>query len=74
MSTEFPDIEAMLGDSAGRLWHYLSKKKKAQTPAAAAKALNLKSADVDRAIGWLAREGKLAFQKDARGSVRISLR
>ena len=75
MGAEIFNMESMIGDNAGRLWHYLAKKqKKAQTPAAAAKALNLKSAEVDRAIGWLAREGKLTFQKDARGTVRLSLR
>jgi len=66
-------MEAAIGEQAGRLWHYLSKKKQ-QTPAAAAKALNMKSAEVDRAIGWLAREGKLVFQKDARGTMRMSLK
>lgn len=73
MSAEILHLESMIGEIAGRLWHYL-RNKKAQTPAAAAKALNLKSADVDRAIGWLAREGKLVFEKDARGTVRISLK
>lgn len=66
-------VESMIGEHAGRLWNYLGEKN-AQTPASAAKALNLKSADVDRAIGWLAREGKLEFEKDPRGTVRISLK
>ena len=66
-------MEPLIGDHAGRLWNYLNQKK-AQTPAAVAKALNLKSAEVDRAIGWLAREGKLTFEKDTRGTVRISLK
>jgi hypothetical protein len=73
MNKEELRMESSIGDNAGRLWHYLSQKK-AQTPATVAKALNLKSADVDRAIGWLAREGKLAFEKDVRGTVRISLK
>jgi len=66
-------MESSIGENAGRLWQYLSQKK-AQTPATVAKALNLKSAEVDRAMGWLAREGKLAFEKDVRGTVRISLK
>ena len=73
MKAEVLDMESMIGDHAGRLWQYLSKKKN-QTPAAAAKALNVKSKEIDRAIGWLAREGKLVFLKDARGTVRMSLK
>jgi len=73
MKLQDTDMEGRIGEHAGRLWQYLTKKK-AQTPAAAAKALNIKSADVDRAIGWLAREGKLTFKKDARGTVRMSLK
>jgi hypothetical protein len=73
MNKEELRMESSIGDHAGRLWHYLGQKK-AQTPATVAKALNLKSAEVDRAIGWLAREGKLMFEKDVRGTVRISLK
>ena len=73
MKGEVINIGEMIGDNAGRLWHYLAKKK-AQTPAAAAKALNMRSAEIDRAIGWLAREDKLTFQKDKRGTLRMSLK
>lgn len=73
MKVEVLDMETVIGDHAGRIWHYLAKKK-AQTPASVTKALNMKSAEIDRAIGWLAREGKLVFHKDARGTVRMSLK
>jgi hypothetical protein len=66
-------VEATIGENAGRVWQHL-KDQGAQTPAALARALRLKQADVDRGIGWLAREGKLHFESDAKGGLKLSLR
>lgn len=66
-------MESVIGENAGRLWELL-KEKGPQTPSAVTKALNLKSADVDRSIGWLAREGKLTFEADPRGYTKIGLK
>lgn len=66
-------MEAVIGENAGRVWQQLSDQGP-QTPAALARAMRVKQADVDRAIGWLAREGKLNFETDAKGGVKLSLR
>lgn len=66
-------MDAVIGENAGKVWQLLHVKG-AQTASAIARALNLKSADVDRGIGWLAREGKLNFETDAKGIVKISLK
>jgi len=66
-------MDAVIGENAGKVWQLLNVKG-AQTPAAIAKALNLKSADVDRAIGWLARECKLSFETDAKVGLKILLK
>jgi hypothetical protein len=66
-------VDSVIGENAGRIWQLL-KEKGPQSPSALTKSLNLKSADVDRSIGWLAREGKLSFEADAKGNVKISLK
>jgi hypothetical protein len=66
-------VESVIGENAGRIWQVL-KEKGPQTPSALTKALNLKSADVDRSIGWLAREGKVGFETDPKGYVKILLK
>jgi hypothetical protein len=66
-------VEETIGNQAGQLWQAL-KDKGTLTPAQATKALGLKSAEVDRAIGWLAREGKLSFGPNAKGETQISLK
>jgi hypothetical protein len=66
-------VEETIGEQAGRLWQIL-KEKGPMTAAQATKVLGLKSADVDRAIGWLARESKLKFAPSAKGETLISLK
>lgn len=66
-------MEEMIGEQAGRLWQVL-KERGPLTPAQATKTLGLKSAEVDRAVGWLAREGKLSFAPGAKGETQISLK
>jgi len=66
-------VEQTIGETAGKLWRQL-KDKGPQTPTALTKALNMKAADVDRAIGWLAREGKLGFEPDLKGGTKLTLK
>jgi hypothetical protein len=66
-------VEETIGEQAGRLWQIL-KEKGPLTPSQATKVLGLRSAEVDRAIGWLAREGKLNFAPGVKGETLISLK
>jgi len=66
-------LEAQIGQHAGMLWALL-KEKGPQTPAALAKALGLTGAELDRAIGWLAREGKLEGATGTRGEQKVALK
>ena len=66
-------MEETIGEQAGRLWQIL-KEKGPMSASQAAKVLGLRSADVDRAIGWLARESKLSFAPGAKGETLISLK
>jgi len=66
-------MELMIGQHAGRIWEAL-REEGDQSPMALGKTLGLKRDDVDRAIGWLAREGKLSFNPDSRGRVKVSLK
>lgn len=52
--------EAVIGDNAGKVWNALSQKG-SQTLSNLSRQTNLKPQEVDKAIGWLAREGKLEF-------------
>lgn len=49
-----------IGESAGRVWQYLSEHS-ATTPREIKKAIKVDEALLYMAIGWLAREGKLVF-------------
>ena len=66
-------MENAIGENAGKIWDLLSKKGP-QAPSSMSKVLGLKTADVDRALGWLSREGKLAFAPDGKGGTKVSLR
>jgi hypothetical protein len=61
-----------IGDSAGKLWHYLEVNP-LSTVDEASKSLKLKENVVAMAAGWLAREGKLDFQLDGK-IVRLQLK
>jgi hypothetical protein len=65
------DLHAVVGTNAGRIWGYLMETGEAST-AKVGKALGLSSKDLHRAIGWLAREGKLVAVK-TRGGEKFRL-
>lgn len=52
-----------VGESAGKVYQYLSKKEEGDTPAQIAKAADLESTMSAMAIGWLARESNVAVER-----------
>ena len=54
-----------IGKTAGKVWKYLSEHP-GVTLEQVSKELKLKESLTPMAIGWLAREGKLAFEKDGK--------
>lgn len=52
-------ITAKIGENAGAIWNALQGG--ALTTTALKKATKLKVADLNLALGWLAREGKVTF-------------
>lgn len=61
-----------IGNSAGKLWHYLEENP-LSTVEDAAKSLKVKENVVAMAAGWLAREDKLDFQLHGK-IVRLALK
>ena len=61
----------MIGADAGEVWHYLNDNGTANT-AAIGRHLGIPAKSVHRAIGWLAREGKVAFVGTTKGE-RVEL-
>jgi hypothetical protein len=53
--------QPLIGEYAGRVWQAL-KEKSPQNPAALEKATSLKEQWLYLALGWLAREDKVAFE------------
>ncbi len=53
-------ITSKIGENAGLIWTALQGG--ALTTKALKKATKLKEADLNLALGWLAREGKIAFE------------
>jgi len=73
MATAQQNALDQIGDTAGQVWHYLNE----QGP----RSLTQLVKDVDaprdvtmQAIGWLAREDKLAIDEDSRGRKTLYLR
>ncbi len=60
-----------IGESAGRVWQYLDEHSPA-TPREINKALKLDELLLYMAIGWLAREGKVVFNGEGKGT-KVSL-
>lgn len=58
--------EKRIGEAAGIVWKHLSESESPLTLAALKKSSGLKADEVAAAIGWLAREGKLAFETERR--------
>ena len=54
-------ITTKIGESAGLIWNALQGG--ALTTKALKKATKLKNDDLNLALGWLAREGKVAFEE-----------
>ena len=63
-------ITTKIGENAGLIWNALQGG--ALTLKALKKATKLKSDDLNLALGWLAREGKVAFEEAE--ELTISLR
>lgn len=66
-------MESVIGGNAGKLWQALTKHGPLSA-SALGRATALKASELDRALGWLAREGKLTFTIDAKGTVKIGLK
>ena len=64
-------MNEQIGENSGRVWKHLTEQPSA-TPKQLSKALNLKESEVYMAIGWLAREGKLAFDADGK-TIKVGL-
>lgn len=60
-----------IGENAGRVWNHLREHPGRQLDQVS-KELKLKDSLTFMAIGWLAREGKLAFKEDGKRP-RVSL-
>jgi len=60
----------LIGANAGKIWNALQEG--ALSSKALKKATKLKEAELNLALGWLAREGKLAFN-EAEDEVIIAL-
>ncbi len=54
-----------IGDAAGKIWEYLEKNG-ATSVSKVTKETELNRTDAQRAIGWLAKEGKLNFEMEGR--------
>ncbi len=52
----------MIGQAAGSIWNYLNEKGESSV-SKMKKELDLKGNMADLALGWLAREGKIAIAK-----------
>ena len=63
-------LTAKIGENAGLVWNALQGG--ALTTDALKKATKLKVADLNLALGWLAREGKIAFA-EADKDIKVSL-
>lgn len=55
----------VIGDSAGKIWNYLEKNGEASV-SKITKETGLGKNDVQRAIGWLAKEDNLNFEINGR--------
>lgn len=64
-------VTSEIGHTAGKVWKTLHDKGE-MSITALKKALGSKDASVDWAIGWLARENKLAFRKE-KNVLKVSL-
>ena len=61
-------MEFNSGEAAGIIWEFLNQNGPSSF-SAIQKGVHLKQRQVDRAIGWLDREGKLEFSKDKNAEI-----
>lgn len=54
-----------IGDAAGQIWSYLESVEKASATKLVSET-QLKANEVQRAIGWLAREEKVVIEREGR--------
>jgi DNA-binding MarR family transcriptional regulator len=71
MNKTMTDKIASIGGDAGQIWSYLYENGSA-SPTQLVRALKTTAANVHRAIGWLAREGKVDIVRQ-RGIERVVL-
>ncbi len=64
-------LSVKIGENAGLVWNALQGG--ALSTKALKKATKLKEADLNLALGWLAREGKIAFEV-AEADILVSLK
>ncbi len=73
MATAHQSCLDQIGDTAGLVWHHLNENGP-RTLAQLAKEIDAQRDVIMQAIGWLAREDKLAIEEDARGRKTVVLR
>jgi hypothetical protein len=56
-------IKQTIGENAGQIWQLLNKNGEMQL-ADLLKTSNIEEDDFNRSLGWLAREGKIAFYNE----------
>jgi predicted HTH transcriptional regulator len=57
-----PDLNEGVGSAAGKIWDFLNENGQASA-SKLTESTGLDRNDVQRAIGWLAREGKLSVER-----------
>lgn len=55
-----------IGESAGKVYQYLSKKAEGDSPTQVAKGAGIDAAMCDMAVGWLARENNVAIERQGK--------
>ena len=73
MVTAPQSLVDQIGDTAGVVWHYLNDNGPSSLTELV-KEIDAPRDVVMQALGWLAREDKLAIEEDNRGRKSISLR
>ena len=66
-------FESTIGETAGKVWQLLSDKGP-HSPTAISKTLAIKPTEVERALGWLAREDKLEASPAGKHGLKIALK
>jgi hypothetical protein len=57
-----------IGESAGKIWRYLEQHGRSSF-SQVVKGTKLNQRTADRAVGWLAREGKIRIEKDKNAEI-----